>query len=279
MNDISLISSLSQHKLNIFVVSFATIFFALSALGCASKNSYVYLIDDSLIYSGVITREGADELIRMLKKKKATHFYINSVGGSSEEGLRIGEYLQENNISVTVAGRCYSSCANYIFLASKNRNIVSGSKLGLHGGYQSIYPRMLKLMENLPKDIANDYKNAVSIQQARMIREIELLKNANINPKIIEESALMTYYGDVNHIAKVDGNDKKFTLEKKSNTNYELWFPLEHEYQKWGITFNVKSSPFVGKTLWDQIFISVNDSVEINRSNQHTSNERNNMDK
>ena len=138
---------------------------------------------------------------------------------------------------------------------------------------------MLKFMGILPKDIANGYQSSVTIQQARMKREVELLKNANINPKIIEESALMTYFGDINYIVKINGEDKIFTLEKETNTGYELWFPLEQEYQKWGVTFNVKPSPFDGKTLWDQIFIDANDSVEINGGNQYISNERNNMDK
>lgn len=241
--------------------------FALTQLGCASKNSYVSVIDDSIIYIGAITKEGADELISTLNKKRAAHFYISSPGGSSEEGLRIGEYVQANNISVTVAGRCYSSCANYIFLASKNRSAVADSKIGLHGGYQSIYPRMLKLMKSLPKDLANSYENAVITQHSRMKREIELLKNANINPKIIEESALMTYYGDINYIVKVNGEDKKFTLEREFNTIYELWFPHEDEYQKWEIVFKVIPPPFAGTTLWKQIVASADDSLEINRSN------------
>ena len=112
-----------------------------------------------------------------------------------------------------------------------------------------------------------------------MKREVALLRNSNINPKIIEESALMTYYGDVNYIVKVNSEDKKFTLEKETNTNYELWFPIDHEYQKWGVVFNVVSSPFVGEVLWDQIFIAANDTVEINRSNQQIVNERKNMNK
>lgn len=267
MNDISLISSLSLHKVNIVVVLIVANFFGLTVLGCASKNSYVSLIDDSLIYSGVITKEGADELISMLKKTRANHFYINSIGGSSEEGLRIGEYVQEKNISVTVAGRCYSSCANYIFFASNSRNVVAGSKLGLHGGYQSIYPRMLKLKASLPSDVAKSYEHSVFEVESRMKREVALLRNSNINPKIIEESAFMTYHGDVNLIVKVNGQYKKFTLEKENNTNYELWFPLDREYQKWGVAFNVIPSPFVGKVLWDQIFIAANDTVAINRSN------------
>jgi hypothetical protein len=278
MTNINLFSWSKQYQFDIFFI-FILIISILLIFGCASKASYVSIIDNSIIYNGMITKEGADELLDIIKKKKANHFYINSIGGSSEEGLRIGEFVQENNISVTVAGRCYSSCANYIFFASKNRNMVIGSKIGLHGGYQSVYPKMLKLKESLPTDVAKSYEHSVNIQESRMKREIILLKNSNINPKIIEESASMTYYGDVNFIVKIDGKDKKFTLAKEKYTNYELWFPHDEDFERWGVIFKTSPSPFFENNLMDAIFKNINDGIEVNRSKPHQANERSSMDK
>jgi hypothetical protein len=276
MYDISFIAFLAQIQVSILII-FAI--FGLTASGCTSKNSYTSQIDGNIFYNGMITKEGSDELLGILRKQKTKHFYINSIGGSSEEGLRIGEYVQINNISVTVAGRCYSSCANYIFLASKNRKVVIGSKIGLHGGYQSYHPRRLKLAAILPPDLGVDFQKSFKSEELKIAKEIQLLNNSGVDPEIINKSALMTYYGDVNYLANVNGEEKKFTLAKELNTNYELWFPSDYESSKLGVVFEYINSPFDKNALWQQMLSLTNDGIEINRAESFNFHERKNMDK
>ena len=65
---------------------------------------------------------------------------IDSSGGTSAIGRKIGTWIHENDIDVVVENWCFSSCANYIFTAAKNKTIKANSIVGWHGsGQQTAY--------------------------------------------------------------------------------------------------------------------------------------------
>lgn len=59
---------------------------------------------------------------------------IESGGGDVAAGIALGTWMLANKIDVEVVGRgCVSSCANYIFIAGRNRRIAPGAVVAWHG--------------------------------------------------------------------------------------------------------------------------------------------------
>ena len=62
--------------------------------------------------------------------------HIDSGGGVTTEGIKLGEWMFERKVDVVVENLCFSSCANYVFTAGKNKTIKSDSIVGWHGSEQ-----------------------------------------------------------------------------------------------------------------------------------------------
>lgn len=70
------------------------------------------------------------------KEDQITAIRINSPGGITDHGIRIGEWIFDHEIDVIVEELCFSSCANYIFTAGKNKIIEKDAIVGWHGSEQ-----------------------------------------------------------------------------------------------------------------------------------------------
>lgn len=67
---------------------------------------------------------------------EVTTLRVNSGGGFAHEGIKLGTWIIENDVDVVVDGLCFSSCANYIFTAGRNKTILADSMVGWHGSVQ-----------------------------------------------------------------------------------------------------------------------------------------------
>ncbi len=70
------------------------------------------------------------------REDEITTLRINSGGGITDEGIKLGAWMAERNIDVVVDQLCFSSCANYIFTAGRNKTIMADSIVGWHGSEQ-----------------------------------------------------------------------------------------------------------------------------------------------
>ena len=70
------------------------------------------------------------------KEDQITTIRINSPGGFTDEGILIGEWIFDHELDVIVDELCFSSCANYIFTAGKNKIIEKDAIVGWHGSEQ-----------------------------------------------------------------------------------------------------------------------------------------------
>jgi hypothetical protein len=211
--------------------------------GCSTPKSVVRIVNDSVVYDGPINIDNANALLSILESTGIKIIFINSQGGSSEAGLKIGDFVVKNNISVVVVGACHSACANYVFLPSKNRKAVKSANIGMHGGYQSYIVQRLALLQNLPDNIKSMYEGSFAAEDIHINREIFLLKNAGINPEIINESANKTLYGEAIFVVNTDGKKREYKAEEVRKSEYELWFPAEKNYKKWGIDIEIIDYP------------------------------------
>ena len=67
---------------------------------------------------------------------------VNSGGGRTREGIKIGLAIAGSDVKVTVVGKCLSSCANYLFVAGHKREI-RGGVVGFHGNVMGCTGRRL----------------------------------------------------------------------------------------------------------------------------------------
>ena len=70
------------------------------------------------------------------KEEQITAIRINSGGGITDQGILIGEWIFNRELDVIVDEICFSSCANYIFTAGKNKIIEQDAIVGWHGSEQ-----------------------------------------------------------------------------------------------------------------------------------------------
>ena len=70
------------------------------------------------------------------REDEITTLRVNSGGGITDEGRKVGAWIFEHDIDVVVDGLCFSSCANYMFPAGRNKTILADSIVGWHGSEQ-----------------------------------------------------------------------------------------------------------------------------------------------
>ena len=70
------------------------------------------------------------------KENQITAIRINSGGGITDGGMWIGKWIFDHDLDVIVEELCFSSCANYIFTAGKNKIIEKDAIVGWHGSEQ-----------------------------------------------------------------------------------------------------------------------------------------------
>lgn len=63
---------------------------------------------------------------------KVTRVYIDSTGGQLPSALEMARIIYERNLALAVDGRCFSACANLIFVAARRKTVLPGSMVGIH---------------------------------------------------------------------------------------------------------------------------------------------------
>lgn len=96
----------------------------------------VRLSDCCIEYQGLITTEANDGVRELYQEAspKPTTVIIESPGGSAGAAMQLGHWMLDHELDVRVDTFCYSSCANYVFPAGRNKLLGSHASLMWHGG-------------------------------------------------------------------------------------------------------------------------------------------------
>ena len=107
------------------------------ALGGVSPAE-VYVSGSTLVYNGRIDEESYTLFRRASDESgdDVTAIRINSRGGDVRSAIKIGHWIYDQGMDVVVDTYCFSSCANYIFTAGRNKIIWEGAIVGWHGSAQ-----------------------------------------------------------------------------------------------------------------------------------------------
>ena len=92
----------------------------------------------TIIFDGGIENQTYRDFLDAVrgKENQITAIRINSAGGITDHGIMIGEWIFDHELDVIVDEMCFSSCANYIFTAGKNKIIEKDAIVGWHGSEQ-----------------------------------------------------------------------------------------------------------------------------------------------
>lgn len=181
--------------------------------GCEA-GEWVRIDSKTISFKGTIEIE---ELRRFQEVYKPTDetIILNSGGGRMDAALDIGKILIQNKkLTAIVQGMCASSCANYLFLAAKNKVIDHGI-VGFHGNW--------KAMVNV--DTYNTHLAALEpVERAKM--------DAFHKQHVLAESEFLSKSG---------ASQSLFDRTQKENDAgvYEVYLPGPLEFEKYGI-HNVK---------------------------------------
>ena len=130
-----------RRRTRLFNISQTVAAFAIAVISIIfSSNSPVAknLINDMLgkvYYLESVTPESFVKLKNTIDNAifPPTKIIISSGGGNAFAGLAIGYLIHEKQLDVEVIGRCYSSCANYLFPAG-NRKVLNKNAIVMYHG-------------------------------------------------------------------------------------------------------------------------------------------------
>lgn len=131
----------------------------------------VRLTDCCIEYQGLITSEANDGVYELYQEAspKPTAIVIESIGGGAGAAMELGNWMLDHELDVRVDTYCYSSCANYIFLAGRNKLLASHASLMWHGGTMQPIDRaeLEHLLDDMLSALIPEAREAVLAEHPR----------------------------------------------------------------------------------------------------------------
>lgn len=116
------------------LIAAAVIIIPFGSAGSEAENKVeVHVEGSSIIYDGPMAEEGVEK-VKALYTDAIDRLVLNSPGGEINIGMDLGEWVFDKGLDVEVKGVAFSSAANYVFTAGRNKYLHKDSMLGWHGG-------------------------------------------------------------------------------------------------------------------------------------------------
>lgn len=143
----------------------------------------VRLTNCCIEYQGLITSEANEGVFALYEQAspKPTALLIESYGGGAAAAMRLGMWMLDNELDVKVDRYCYSSCANYVFLAGRNKYLSPHASLMWHGGTTQPINRsdLEHLLDDMLGALEPEARDAVLANRSRE-RLLELLEMSRL---------------------------------------------------------------------------------------------------
>lgn len=111
-----------------------------ASMACAAETTtQVFHDHGELLYVGPVDSDANARLFALYDslKEKPDTLAIRSEGGSTTQGMALGQWVRDHKLDVKVLEYCLSSCANYVFPAGVHKVVSNFAIIGLHGGLSS----------------------------------------------------------------------------------------------------------------------------------------------
>lgn len=189
----------------------------------------------TLAMSGSIER---DEFARFSARfdERVRRLVVTSPGGSEFQALQIGEVLARRGVDVYVLGYCTSACANFIFVAGRQRWLVGDAVVGYHGSEVTA----LRDEERLRSDLAQSLPpEGVAWKFAWIHRLGErahaLYRERGASTKILDLSGCITSHAR-KHWQTFEGDEATGSTKVDSGSTATIWLPSRAQFAAHGIT-------------------------------------------
>lgn len=135
--------------------------------GCATQKINPVLISGkTILVQGAISSSTADEFLSAIESHDVNRVLITSGGGHVEAAIRMATAIHKRGMDVEVFGPCFSSCANYIFPAGRNKSITGLGIVGWHGNIQHLLYLHRIGERPISGDWLNDVKRLAALEEA-----------------------------------------------------------------------------------------------------------------
>ncbi|MBX9899741.1 MAG: hypothetical protein K2Y28_03070 [Burkholderiaceae bacterium] len=164
-----------------------------------------------LRFTGGIDKESEKAIVQHLRSGAST-LIVNSEGGDAGSGQSIAFEIIKQEVHVIVDKYCFSACANYLFLAAKEKSLMPGAVLGFHGGIY--YGKDEFKIEKGDSRLDTAMKKAF---QKLHKTETALFKKMGINHQIIKDSADLTKVEKRPAVVTIETDGETFTYSAEQS--------------------------------------------------------------
>lgn len=112
--------------------SIATLALLLPAAG-AQAQATVRRDGDAVVFNGQIHARSVASFLQLVQDPAVTRLVITSQGGIVAAALDMADAIHARGLDLEVPGACFSSCANYIFPAARNKLVAHPGAVAWHG--------------------------------------------------------------------------------------------------------------------------------------------------
>jgi hypothetical protein len=206
----------------------------------------VRLTECCIEYRGLITSEANDGVYELYDEAspKPTTLVIESDGGGAAAAMELGNWMLDHDMDVRVDSHCYSSCANYIFLAGHAKLLASHASLMWHGGTMQPIDRaeLEHLLDDMLGQLEPEAREAVLAERPREKLILQL-----------DESRLELLARETRFFARI-GVDERITVLGHL-FEHEL-LANDHDYSGWDLSLDdlaklgVRGIKVVDATEW-----------------------------
>lgn len=189
------------------------------------QGTFVRLDRSTLKFEGYIDRGTYKEYLDAIDDEVKT-LIINSTGGDTYDGVRIGLDMVKRNIDVIVDGVAVSSGANYLFTAGKRKTICRGF-VGFHGNANAALDKKT-LEESIRSESAKIGMGQEQIEES--VRENLAVMDATIKL----EKEFFARLGISQELFDLTQESAK-GLSKKMNLDFDFLLPSIRTMEKFGI--------------------------------------------
>ena len=107
-----------------------------SATGTVLDSPYIqysYGKNSRITLYGSIDSFIATEFEKITSRDRAVkEVFVDLHGGEIHSAIKIARILRKNKMVLTVDGRCFSACANFLFMAAERKKVMKNSLIGIH---------------------------------------------------------------------------------------------------------------------------------------------------
>jgi hypothetical protein len=125
--------------------------------------------DGDTVYVNGVIDEVAAQLLNAEFDNGARKLVIQSKGGDAAAALSVAENMLKYDVDIVVDKYCMSACANYLFLAGRQKSLQAGALLGYHGGLVGADAAFYAAIGVDVDSIANNYNPATILKGLRPV--------------------------------------------------------------------------------------------------------------